>query len=238
MNTIKIDRKNCKLVAHAGHGLETENTIAGFIAAGNRDYYAIETDMHVTKDKKFVILHNDNMLAISGVDKVVKDSTLEELQAIPIYDKYDGTFRSDLRVPEVSEYIKICKKYEKVSVLEIKNHMPKKDIKRIVDIIRELKYLDNTVFISFDFENLVSLREISSKLTLQYLVSKWSDNLTDKLKKHKMDIDIYHKEITKERVRLLHKNGILVNAWTVDTKDDAKRLISCGVDYITTNILE
>lgn len=194
--------------------------------------------MHLCADGSFVIFHDDNLKRLAGVDIAVEKSSYEDLKTIVLKDTCDSVVRSDLAIPTLSEYIRICKKYEKVSVLEIKNHMPKKDIKRIVDIIRELKYLDNTVFISFDFENLVSLREISSKLTLQYLVSKWSDNLTDKLKKHKMDIDIYHKEITKERVRLLHKNGILVNAWTVDTKDDAKRLISCGVDYITTNILE
>ena len=194
--------------------------------------------MHLCADGSFVIFHDDNLKRLAGVDMVVEKSSYEDLKTIVLKDTCDGAVRSDLTIPTLSEYIRICKKYGKKSVLEIKNHMQKNDIRRIVDIIRELKYLDNTVFISFDFENLVSLREISSKLTLEYLVSKWSDNLTDKLKKYKMDIDIYHKEITKERVRFLHKNGILVNAWTVDTKDDAKRLISCGVDYITTNILE
>ena len=194
--------------------------------------------MHLCADGSFVIFHDDNLKRLAGVDVVVEKSSYEDLKTIVLKDTCDGAVRSDLTIPTLSEYIRICKKYGKKSVLEIKNHMQKNDIRRIVDIIRELKYLDNTVFISFDFENLVSLREISSKLTLEYLVSKWSDNLTDKLKKHKMDIDIYHKEITKERVRLLHKNGIFVNAWTVDFKDDAKRLISCGVDYITTNILE
>lgn len=194
--------------------------------------------MHLCADGSFVIFHDDNLKRLAGVDMVVEKSSYEDLKTIVLKDTCDGAVRSDLTIPTLSEYIRICKKYGKKSVLEIKNHMQKNDIRRIVDIIRELKYLDNTVFISFDFENLVSLREISSKLTLEYLVSKWSDNLTDKLKKYKMDIDIYHKEITKERVRLLHKNDILVNSWTVDTKDDAKRLISCGVDYITTNILE
>ena len=194
--------------------------------------------MHLCADGSFVIFHDDNLKRLAGVDVVVEKSSYEDLKTIVLKDTCDGAVRSDLTIPTLSEYIRICKKYGKKSVLEIKNHMQKNDIRRIVDIIRELKYLDNTVFISFDFENLVSLREISSKLALQYLVSKWDDKLTDKLKKHKMDIDIYHKEITKERVRLLHKNDILVNAWTVDTKDDAKRLISCGVDYITTNILE
>ena len=58
MDTIKINRKNSKIIAHRGVcGLETENTAAAFIAAGNRSYYAIETDVQVTADGEFVVMH-------------------------------------------------------------------------------------------------------------------------------------------------------------------------------------
>ena len=51
MNTIKIDKKDAKIIAHRGlSGIETENTNAAFIAAGNRSYYGIETDVHKTLD--------------------------------------------------------------------------------------------------------------------------------------------------------------------------------------------
>lgn len=53
MDTIKIDKNNVKLIAHRGvSGIERENTAAAFVAAGNRSYYGIETDVHVTKDGK------------------------------------------------------------------------------------------------------------------------------------------------------------------------------------------
>ena len=61
MDTIKIDKNNVKLIAHRGvSGIERENTAAAFVAAGNRSYYGIETDVHVTKDGKFVIIHDDD----------------------------------------------------------------------------------------------------------------------------------------------------------------------------------
>lgn len=62
MDTIKIDKNNVKLIAHRGvSGIERENTAAAFVAAGNRSYYGIETDVHVTKDGKFVIIHDYNI---------------------------------------------------------------------------------------------------------------------------------------------------------------------------------
>ena len=60
MNTIKISKGSTKMIAHRGlSGLETENSIQAFIAAGNRSYYGVETDVHVTKDGKFVVIHDD-----------------------------------------------------------------------------------------------------------------------------------------------------------------------------------
>ena len=56
MDTIKIQKNQVKMVAHRGvSGLELENTCAAFVAAGNRSYFGVETDVHVTKDGKFVI---------------------------------------------------------------------------------------------------------------------------------------------------------------------------------------
>ena len=67
MNTIKIDKKQTKLIAHRGlSGIEVENTNAAFVAAGNRSYYGIETDIHRTSDGNFVIGHDDNYERLSG----------------------------------------------------------------------------------------------------------------------------------------------------------------------------
>ena len=64
------------------------------------------------------------------------------------------------------------------------------------------------------------------------------DDLLEILTKHRLDLDIYHRVITPENVKACHDAGIEVNVWTVDTLEDAQRVIACGVDYITSNILE
>ena len=53
-----------------------------------------------------------------------------------------------------------------------------------------------------------------------------------------MGLDIAYPALTEDAVRALHDCGVEVNCWTVDNPEDAKRLISWGVDYITSNILE
>ena len=56
METLKIEKNNVKMIAHRGlSGLEKENTAVAFVAAGNKSFYGIETDIHLTKDNVFVV---------------------------------------------------------------------------------------------------------------------------------------------------------------------------------------
>ena len=139
MDTIRFEHRETKVVAHRGlSGIETENTCAAFVAAGNRSYYGIETDVHRTADGKFVVIHDDDTSRVGLDHLVVEESTFDTLRALQLCDKDGARGRSDLRIPTLGEYISICKKYGKVSVLELKNSFEQADIDAIVEIIREL----------------------------------------------------------------------------------------------------
>lgn len=239
--TILIDKKNAKMVAHRGvSGLEAENTCAAFVAAGNRSYYGIETDVHVTADGQFVVIHDNHTGRVSDTDICVEESTRAELAELSLYSnvKTQAPTRQDLVIPDLADYIRICQFYGKIPVLELKNRIETEDIRRMVDQIRQLGYLEETLFISFCWENMTDLREMLPNQKLQFLVSFWDDGLPQKLKEHNLDLDIRYIELTEERVDLLHEMGIEINAWTVDTQDNAEKLARWGVDYITSNILE
>ena len=240
MDTKKIaDKKSTLIVAHRGlSGIERENTAAAFVAAGNRSYFGIECDVHRTVDGKFVIIHDDNTARVAIDRLVVEESTFDTLRSLVLLDTDGARSRNDLRIPTLEEYIKICKKYDKTAVLELKNHFEKEDVGEIIEIIEAIDYLDKTIFISFDYENLVFLRELRPNANAQFLISTFDDDLIERLKKYDLDLDIHYKALTRENIALCHSNGIRVNCWTVDYPERADELISWGVDYITSNILE
>ncbi len=95
-----------KCVAHRGlHGAETncpvsgledakgevertsynapENTMAGFRLAAEKGY-PIETDIHLTKDGKVVVFHDDTLDRLCGVKGKPEDMTLAELQQLNV----------------------------------------------------------------------------------------------------------------------------------------------------------
>jgi len=242
VNTTKINSNGVKIIAHRGlSGIERENTCPAFVAAGNRSYFGIETDVHVTKDGKFVIIHDDTTDRVTlGKENVnVEKNDYSKVEGIILPDLDKTTDRKDIRIPLLSEYIKICKKYEKICVLELKNHFKESDIEKLIDEIRALEYLDNVIFISFDFENCVNVRKLLPENDVQFLTSdKITKNLIENLVANKLNLDIYYKHLNAKNVELLHSKGIKVNCWTCDNIEGAEKLVSYGVDFITSNILE
>ncbi|MBE6550894.1 MAG: hypothetical protein E7665_02035 [Ruminococcaceae bacterium] len=239
LNTIKFEKGNTLVVAHRGlSGIEPENTNAAFIAAGNRSYYGIETDIYKTADGNFVVNHDGNLKRIGGENILVEEVTLSTLESIRLFDKDGKKDRADIRPCSLNNYIKLCKKYEKHCVLELKSAFTDEETQRFIDIIKEYDYLENVTFISFKYDNLVKVRSIVPDQSVQFLFSEVTDEIIEKVIADKFDVDVRHTALTKENVEAMHNAGIKINCWTVDNKDDAERLSSWGVDYITSNILE
>lgn len=240
MNTIKIDNRQTRMVAHRGlSGLEKENTCAAFVAACNRESYcAVETDVHRTADGQFVIIHDDNTQRVALDGLVVEESTFDTLRKLQLTD-LDGTrSRIDLHLPTLLEYINICQRYEKVCVLELKNEFRASDVYKIVSIIDKAGYLDHVIFISFQLKNLVALRRRYPTQPAQYLLKAWDETTLDTLKKYNLDLDLNYKAVTPEIVAQVHDAGFVINCWTVNDPEAGQALADMGVDYITTNILE
>ena len=240
MDTIKVEEKGrTRFIAHRGlSGIETENTLAAFVAAGNRDYYGIETDVHVTSDGQFAVFHDNATGRICDRDIPLEGSAFEELRALSVREAGGDGYSPVQRIPSLAEYLRVAERYGKVAVVELKNPMAPEHIANIVRICEEGYDLSDVVFISFCFENLVEVRKIKPRQAVQFLCGEYTDDLLPRLKEHGFGLDIYYKSLMKERVSDLHKAGIRVNCWTCDDPEDAARLISWGVDMITTNILQ
>lgn len=239
MNTLKFDNQNTLVVAHRGlSGLERENTASAFVAAGNRNYFGIETDVYRTSDGHVVVNHDGNALRVGGVNVAMEQAPWELLREVVLFDT-DGTKdRYDLRLPSLENYISICKKYEKVCVLELKSVFTPEETAAFIEIIKSYGYLDQVIFISFHYDDLLHVKSILPHQPCQYLTGDNSDAMIAKLKDAGMDIDIIHTALTQERVKAMHDAGLKVNCWTVDAPTRGEELASWGVDFITTNILQ
>lgn len=240
MDTVKFDKKQTRMVAHRGlSGIECENTAAAFVAAGNRSYWGIETDVHSTADGQYVVIHDTEAgMRVSDTNLNVEESTLEEIQAVWLKKPDTGESRTDFRIPTLAEYISICKKYGKVAVTELKTDFTEAQISEILEIVDSYAYLESTVFISFKWENLVKVKKLRPDQCVQFLCSAIDDAKIEELATYKMDLDISKSGLSEELVKKIHEKGLEINCWTVDSPEEAAQYVAWGVDYITSNILE
>ncbi len=227
------------LIAHRGYSMfEKENTLVAFSAAGAIDsFYGIETDVHVTTDNHFITIHDDtvNRVTNNTVDLNVERNTFKTIRNIKLADIDGSLTRDDLIIPEMIEYFKVCKKYNKVAVCELKQVFTKEQIQEILDIVDSIGMLDNTIFISFILEDLILLREISKTQKAQWLLGEFKEEHLETLLKYNLDLDAHYNSINQEKIDLCHFHNIKVNIWTVNDQDIANKYAAMGVDFITTN---
>lgn len=262
MDTVKIiDKKQAKIIAHRGGNLELENTIGAFISAGNRSFFGIETDIHVTADGKFIVYHDDTTSRLLTENVTVEDTDFEELRTLKYRPYKNRTERIDIKMPSLQEYIDICKYYDKVCVLELKNPFKSEYIRQVCEIFEDFGYLDKVIFISFYINNLICIKEFHPEVKAQFLVDATEEGLSERLsnrgltldqkendtmqntmldflKDHGMDLDVWDQSTDQNLIDECHKRGMNVNVFTVNTPEDAQKFIDMGADFITSDCLE
>ncbi len=239
MQPVYLEKKgNTKIVSHRGlSGVELENTLAAFVAAGNRCCFGIETDVHVTADGKYVILHDDRTGRVGERDLPAENSTFAQLREVRLHEQDTDGYSDIQRLLSLQEYLRVVRRYEKTAVIELKNPMAEKYIAEIVQICKTEYDLEKIIFISFCFENLVQVRKMLPQQKIQFLTGKYTPGLISRLTEYGMGLDIWYGALTQEHVNDLHAAGIVINCFTCDDPADAQKLISWGVDMITSNIL-
>jgi glycerophosphoryl diester phosphodiesterase len=101
-----------------------------------------------------------------------------------------------------------------------------------------LGWFEKTIFISFAGENLVYLKEKYPSAQAQFLTEEASDETYKFMVENGLDADLCGYCVSKEFVQKLHDAGLKVNCWTIDKLEHAEIMQACGVDFITSNILE
>src|SRR5580700_1416079 len=93
------------VVAHRGASAHApENTLAAFQRAVELGASVIETDLHVTRDGRFVAMHDDTLDRTTNGSGEVDRFTLDQLRQLDAGLWFDRDFRGE-RVPTLEEIL-------------------------------------------------------------------------------------------------------------------------------------
>lgn len=224
-----------KMIAHRGFsGYAPENTIPAFRLAGSNKYWGTECDIHETADGKFVIMHDDTLDRTTNGTGSISSKTLEEIKGFVIDSGTFITYNPTLKVPTLEEYLQVCKEYNLIPVIEIKN-LNTNSITNFLAILKAYQVLECCLIISFDKTVLENIRSMNEKIEIAYLSNTMTSSDIEYCSQNRFHINVAYSVITKELIEESHSKDVLVGAWTIDDKTTIDTLISNGIDFITTN---
>ena len=234
------------IIAHRGESFDApENTLSSVNLAWERGAESVEVDVHLSKDNEIVVIHDANTERTGGLNKKVKHQTLKELKLLDVGSWKDMKFK-DERIPTLAEVIHTIPDNCKL-IVEIKSG--KNLLPFLKNEIEKLKVSETRLeIISFDYATVKLSKVLLPKFTVLFLaeldyswlsryVSPSVDKLINKVKNAGLDgLNVWAgKKADKGFINKVKNAGLIVYVWTVNDPDHAKRLLSWGVDGITTD---
>ncbi len=226
-----------KVIAHRGFSSAApENTLSAFQKAIEigADYF--ELDIHKTKDKGIVVIHDNSVNRTTSNNKSGKiaELTLDELSNVKVgySEKFADKFE-DEKIPTLEEALRLAKGRIKVCI-EIKVENVENDVVRIV---KELEMGEEVIIFSFYYDVLRKIRDLDSDIPILYLEGKANQKtVSEALAISASAIGVgMGTKITEEFVKYVHKNGLEIWQWTVNNESDMQNLIDLKIDGIITN---
>lgn len=224
------------LIAHRGlSGKYYENTLPAFLHACKKNFYGIETDIQFTLDNKIICFHDKTTRRLIGEKLKISQLKYKDLLIKDFKQKKSLTDKAN--ICPFGKYLKLCKKYKKHCIIEIKYQTTHKQLDKLLKKIRFYRYLKNCIFISFNRDALLYLRSKHHQLRLQLLVNNPLQRYFHFCKINNIDVSLYERLVNKELVEKLKSHGIKVATWTVNNITNAQRYVDIGVNYITSDYL-
>lgn len=223
-------------IAHRGFsGKYPENTNIAFAKALTEGYCdGIEVDIHMTKDNKLVIIHDEKLDRTTTGTGYIKDHTLEELMQLDAGVKYDEKYKGE-KILCIKSAMELAKTYDVTLYVEIKDLAGFYEAieEEVIDRVETVGVEDKVVISARNVETLKRIKEIKPHVQTSLIVEDMTWDVRDY--RYADSISCEYTKLTEEAVATIHSIGKKVIAWVVDEKAAMKEMKTLEVDAVITN---
>ena len=233
--------QKCEIVAHRGFStMAPENTLSSIRAAIEAGATACEFDVHRSRDGAVVLLHDETVDRTTNGTGTVTEMTLSQLKQLDVGSWKDARFTGE-RIATLEEALALFKTADCIPVIEIKMQGISQ---KVVDAVRKAGMTDRAAVIAFDKTVVEEIRGLEPKLACAWLYGKTLSGTPLQQAKWIADeaascktkmVDLNSQILSNEIIAELHRRGICIWCWTVDSPAYMDALMRWQVDGITTN---
>jgi glycerophosphoryl diester phosphodiesterase len=221
-----------QIIAHRGaSGTEPENTLRSFSRSLTMNIDAIELDVHLTKDKKLVVIHDNSVKRTTNGKGYVKNLMFKQLREL--------NAGLDEKIPLLEEVFDLVNKKVMIHI-ELKGTGTARPVAKLIEeYVKKGWWYNHFIISSFKFKELEDFYKINKKVRLAVLFER---NPNKYLKKTSLinaySINFPMRLTSKKYVEKAHKENLKLLVWTVNTKRGINRMRKLKVDGIFTNFPE
>jgi glycerophosphoryl diester phosphodiesterase len=231
-----------EIIAHRGSSHEApENTVAAAELAWMQNADAVELDVHLSKDGKLVVIHDDDTKRTTGVRGLVREMDMAEITRLDAGSWKGARFEGE-KIPEFGEYLALGPSRRRFFI----------EVKTGSEAVPELKAClersklsaAQAVIISFDLDVVKLSKEAMPQYKALWLVGygrvgrhpKVNDLIATAQAAGLDGLNLSSRwPINEAFVQKLRDAGLGLWVWTVDSLRRARQLRAAGVDGIATN---
>lgn len=230
-------------IAHRGaSGYAPENTLAAFDKAVEMKCDYIELDIHLSKDRKIVVIHDNTVDRTTDSSGKVCDLTLAELQQLDAGSWFDKRFKGET-IPTLDE---VLERYRgKIGILiEVKDPSSSPGIEDELAKLLQSKNMDKPnndkiIVQSFDHKSIRYFKSIMPNIPvgvlLSYRITEIPDKELDEFNQYADYVNPNYRIVNNILVKRIHNRNMKINPWTVNNPKTVIKLIRDKVDGIISN---
>jgi glycerophosphoryl diester phosphodiesterase len=227
-----------KVIAHRGAShLAPEDTLASVELAWRLGADAVEVDVHLTRDGRIVVIHDETTDRTAGRHLEVAATTSSLLRLLDV-GRYKHPRFAGERIPYLEEVLQTVPPDRQLFV-EIK--CGPEILLPLVETIASSGKRSQVVILGFDLDAVRAAKAALPDVPACWLCDKrvlvsYERSLADQAKACGLDgLDVHWTGVTRRFIRAVKAADLRLYVWTVDDPAQALRLTALGVDGITTN---
>lgn len=237
-----------KMAMHQGMRSASQqigNCELSFVTAGQHKAWAIETDIRVTSDGKWVCFHDIALDSLTDGSGNVKDNTLAYIRSLHYRTESGGSIISDQIIPTFEEYLQICKVYNCVPLIEWKIRPTLEQVEEVVGILADYGFYDcDYMFLANIINSSAVIRSVTNAPVMQ-VVSNINDvnsvityTSAAGVNNWGIDFDRYLVDsINHDLIASIHDAGMFCGVWSVNNEDSVIDFYKMGIDIVTSDYI-
>ncbi len=222
--------------AHRGASSRApENTFSAFYLAVELGANGIETDIRQTRDGVLVLLHDQDLTRLAGLDRQVQTMTYADLAQIDL-GSHKGLRYKNEKVVRLADFSRYFAGRPLELALEIKQAGLEE---AVLDLLVDYQCRDQVTITSFNMDSLVLIRQLDEAVRLGFLTEAITDSILERLAAARIG-QICPKAalLTKSAVQAARSQGFSIRAWGVKDEELMRHAVSCAVDGMTIDFPE